>query len=97
MMALRLLPALAVSALVIASSGAMAANYSTGPAPAPAKPVAKMTSQGLSKITARSPESTQCSQDADAKGLHGKDRDKFRAACKTTLKPLKPVPGFDKS
>lgn len=32
-----------------------------------------------------SPESIQCSKDADAKGLHGKDRKKFRAECKKNL------------
>jgi hypothetical protein len=32
-----------------------------------------------------SPESIQCSKDADAKGLHGKERKKFRAACKKNL------------
>lgn len=34
---------------------------------------------------ARSPESIQCSKDADAKGLHGKERKKFRAECKKNL------------
>lgn len=32
-----------------------------------------------------SPESIQCSKDADAKGLHGKERKKFRAECKKNL------------
>lgn len=32
-----------------------------------------------------SPESIQCSKDADAKGLHGKARKKFRAECKKNL------------
>jgi hypothetical protein len=32
-----------------------------------------------------SPESIQCSKDADAKGLHGKERKKFRAQCKKNL------------
>lgn len=30
----------------------------------------------------RTPQSLECSKEADAKGLHGKEREKFRAACK---------------
>jgi len=30
----------------------------------------------------RSAKSVECSKQADAKGLHGKERQKFRAACK---------------
>lgn len=33
-----------------------------------------------------SPESIQCSKDADAKNLHGKERQKFRSECKKELK-----------
>ena len=36
--------------------------------------------------TVRSPESIECSKQADAKGLHGKERIKFRANCKKELK-----------
>ena len=35
---------------------------------------------------AHSPESIECSKRADAKGLHGEERKKFRAACKKELK-----------
>ncbi|WP_439542903.1 PsiF family protein [Hyphomicrobium sp.] len=44
-----------------------------------------------------SPESIQCSQQADTKNLHGKERQKFRAECKKELKaksaaaPTKPA------
>jgi hypothetical protein len=31
---------------------------------------------------AHSPESIECSKEADAKGLHGKERKKFRSECK---------------
>jgi hypothetical protein len=34
----------------------------------------------------RSPESIECSKQADAKGLHGKARKTFRSACKKELK-----------
>lgn len=33
-----------------------------------------------------SPESIECSKQADAKGLHGKERKKFRAHCKHEMK-----------
>jgi hypothetical protein len=34
----------------------------------------------------KSPESIECSKQADAKGLHGQERKKFRAECKKELK-----------
>ncbi|MFT3730091.1 MAG: PsiF family protein [Hyphomicrobium sp.] len=34
----------------------------------------------------RSPESIECSKQADAKGLHGKERKKFREHCKHDMK-----------
>ncbi len=36
--------------------------------------------------TIKSPESIECSKQADAKGLHGAERKKFRAECKKDLK-----------
>jgi hypothetical protein len=33
-----------------------------------------------------SPESIECSKQADSKGLHGKERKEFRAKCKKELK-----------
>jgi invasion protein IalB len=36
-----------------------------------------------------SPESIECSKEADAKGLHGKERKKFRAECKKAAKEKK--------
>ncbi len=38
---------------------------------------------------ARTPESIECSKQADAKGLHGKERKKFREQCKHDLKNKK--------
>ena len=35
---------------------------------------------------AHSPESIECSKQADAKGLHGKERKEFRSKCKKELK-----------
>jgi hypothetical protein len=36
-----------------------------------------------------SPESIECSKEADAKGLHGKERKKFRSECKKAAKEKK--------
>jgi hypothetical protein len=36
--------------------------------------------------TTHTPESIECSKQADAKGLHGTERKKFRAKCKKELK-----------
>jgi hypothetical protein len=36
-----------------------------------------------------SAESIECSKEADAKGLHGKERKKFRSECKRTAKEKK--------
>ncbi len=38
---------------------------------------------------ARTPESIECSKQADAKGLHGKERKTFRAHCKADMKKAK--------
>lgn len=66
----------------ILSTGAFAATSTTT---TPAAPAAATTT--VKKATAvKSPEKTaiskQCSALADAKGLHGKEREKFRAECK---------------
>jgi hypothetical protein len=49
--------------------------------PAPGKTTATKTPP--TKV--RSAESIECSKQADAKSLHGKERKKFRAACKKQL------------
>jgi hypothetical protein len=36
---------------------------------------------GISRASAMSPKAVQCNSQADAKGLHGKDRRVFRAKC----------------
>jgi psiF repeat len=44
-----------------------------------------MTHTAAAAMT-HSPESIECSKQADAKGLHGKPRKTFRATCKKELK-----------
>jgi hypothetical protein len=73
-----LFAAVAVSSFVLA--GPAFAQGTTAPAKsdttaAPAAPAGKKASK------ARSAESLECSKEADAKGLHGKERKKFRSDC----------------
>ncbi|WP_018316300.1 PsiF family protein [Bradyrhizobium sp. WSM2793] len=44
----------------------------------------------------RSAESLECSKQADAKGLHGKERKKFRSECIKTAKAGAAAPAADK-
>ena len=60
----------------VASLFLMSAAFAQTPAPAPA-----------AKTEAKAPmvhsaASMECSKEADAKGLHGKERKKFRSECK---------------
>lgn len=73
----------AVAALLLA---APASAQSTAPAAAPAAksttaPMAAPKAAPKAK-TERSAVSVECSKQADAKGLHGKERHKFRSTCK---------------
>ena len=70
--------ATAVAALLLAGP---ASAQSTAPAAAPAAKSAPATTAPKAKV-ARSAVSMDCSKQADAKGLHGKERHKFRATCK---------------
>jgi len=55
--------------------------------PAAAPPAAAKTIPKATTTTkARSAESIECSKQADAKGLHGKERKTFRAKCMKELK-----------
>jgi hypothetical protein len=62
------------------SALAQTAAPSTQPPPA-AKPEAK----AKAPAKPRTAESLECSKQADAKGLHGKERKKFRADCKKDM------------
>lgn len=59
----------------IISVGAIVLAFSLNPA----------ATQAASK--SKSPASIECSKAADAKGLHGKARKKFRATCKKHFTP----------
>jgi invasion protein IalB len=75
-----------ISARLTAAIGASFLLFATpvfaqtaAPAAAPAAKTAKV----------HSPESIECSKEADEKGLHGKERKKFRSECKRAAKEKK--------
>ncbi len=55
--------------------------------------VAGVGASSASATTApRTPQSIECSKQADAKGLHGKPREAFRAECKRQAKTSQTMP-----
>ncbi len=82
-----LLVGMAASAL----SASIAFAQTTAPPPTASPPVAgKMTPKATEPKTTvpakpRTAESIECSKQADARRLHGKERKKFRAVCKEQL------------
>jgi hypothetical protein len=67
---------LAAIGTVAMLSGGVAVAQTAAPAEKPAAAAAKPAKKE------RTAKSLECSKQADAKGLHGKDRKKFRAECK---------------
>lgn len=63
---------LALAASLVLAGSAFAQTPAPSGAPAPSAKSAKP----------RSTASVECSKEADAKGLHGKERKKFRSECK---------------
>jgi len=68
-----------VAATAIASLFLMGSAFAETPAPATSAPAAKPP-------VAHSAASLECSKEADAQGLHGKARKKFRSECKHKAK-----------
>jgi hypothetical protein len=68
-----------ISSRLAAALGASLLLFAT-PVFAQSKSDAAATSDKMAKP--RTAESLECSKEADAKGLHGKERKKFRAECK---------------
>jgi len=76
--------ATAVAFSLMLAGSAYAQNAAT---PAPATPAAKTAPAKMAKPkTERTAASLECSKQADAKGLHGKERKKFRSECKAGVK-----------
>ena len=68
-----------VAATAIASLFLMGSAFAETPAPATSAPAAKPP-------VVHSAASVECSKEADAQGLHGKKRKKFRSECKRKAK-----------
>jgi hypothetical protein len=79
---------LLLAALVSALAGGtvLAQTAPATPPPAAKAPAAKAPATKAPAAAARTPESLECSRQADAKGLHGKARKTFRSKCKRDLK-----------
>ncbi|MBV9517488.1 MAG: phosphate starvation-inducible protein PsiF [Hyphomicrobiales bacterium] len=73
----------AAAAISLCGSFALAQTTAPNPATPAAKPAATAPAANApAPAKARSALSQDCSKKADAKGLHGKARKKFRSACK---------------
>jgi hypothetical protein len=77
----------AVAATVALLFLACSAFAQTTTAPATSTPAATAPAKKAEKP--RSPESIECSKQADEKGLHGKERHKFRSQCMKDAKAAK--------
>jgi psiF repeat len=71
-----LFAAAAVSSLLLAGQA-----FAQAQAPAKTDTMAPAAATEKKAPKARSAESVECSKEADAKGLHGKERKKFRSDC----------------
>jgi hypothetical protein len=67
-------------AFALAAPGAFAQG--TAPATTPMAPAASGKAGGMMTPDAKKAKSAECSKEADAKKLHGKERKKFREECK---------------
>ena len=75
--------ATAVASLLILSSAFAQTTAPTTPAPAAKTVPAPTMAPAVKKAEKpRTAASLQCSKDADAKGVHGKERKKFMSDCK---------------
>ncbi len=82
-MNIKIFPHAAATAVAFSLMLAGSAFAQSTTAPAPAEPAAKTAPAKTSKVkTERTAASLECSKQADAKGLHGKERKKFRSECK---------------
>ena len=87
-----------LAVVALASLLATGTAFAQTAAPA-AKTDAKPTATDKKAPKEHSAESLECSKQADAKGLHGKERKKFRSECMKTAKAggtAAPAPAADK-
>lgn len=74
------------AAAAFASLFLISSAFAQGTTPATPAPVAKAAPAEKKAQKPRTAESLQCSKDADAKGVHGKERKKFMSDCKKAAK-----------
>ena len=85
-----------VAAAAIASLFLMSSALAQTAAPAPAATPAAAPAPAEKKAEKpRSAASLECSKDADAKGVHGKERKKFMSECKKAAKDAAAKPNPD--
>ena len=73
----------AAASLALLLSGSAFAQTTPAPVMKPAvKPAAMAPAATAPDAAAKAAKSAECSKEADAKGLHGKERKKFRESCK---------------
>ena len=77
--------ATAFASMLLVSSAFAQTTAPATPAPAPAPKMAP--AEKKAEKPARTAASLECSKEADAKGLHGKERKKFRSDCKKGAAP----------
>ncbi|MFL6817074.1 MAG: PsiF family protein [Bradyrhizobium sp.] len=70
------------AAIAFASLLLMSSAYAQTAAPAAPAPGAKATTAEKKAQKPRTAASLECSKEADAKGVHGKERKKFMSGCK---------------
>jgi hypothetical protein len=75
-----------VAAAAFASLFLMSTAFAQTAAPAPAAPAAKAAPAEKKAEKPRSAASLECSKEADAKGVHGKERKKMMSECKKAAK-----------
>jgi hypothetical protein len=75
-----------VAATAFASLFLISSAFAQATAPATPAPATKMAPAEKKAEKPRTAESLQCSKDADAKSLHGKERKKFMSECKKAAK-----------
>jgi hypothetical protein len=71
-----------MAATAFASILLMGSAFAQTTAPATPAPAPKMAPADKKAEKPRTAGSLECSKEADAKGLHGKERKKFRSECK---------------
>lgn len=89
---MKFLPKLAVGAAALLFTVAVAGAQTAPQAPPAAAPKAAAAPAKSGQKKATTPEGIECSTQADAKNLHGKERKKFRAKCISDLKKAKATP-----